>query len=399
MQYIFRESESCNENKAREGTGKCWRGAGLFLDFCGLRMPLRVGVIWAKTSSRRKASPVAIRVGKAVSRQNEPQVWRPRGQDKPRPECVEQDELGRRGGCLGGGQRQWQDHAGPGGLWEGIWILFWTWVDGSPGEFWASVCMCVCDVFWLTFFRAHSGCSKEDWPEVAARKQEAFALSEGLSSPFSRPVIHISCEGTALPQYSLRSPRNRHTAGGLQGQRSPVTASTWPPALPPKIFIYSLYLCSSWGQYLERGYLGNNIYSNPQGKCLHSWACFKNRHFVFTQEDLWPENGVRGQCWVGKCCTKGIQPDHTLDPRSLGSTQQSDDWLPYVWTQSSTFSSLLPPWWSVWLLPSQGWCRGQWNRNVEALSTNVPWNLKTVASIFRRFQAYLCSNNTPGNTL
>ena len=70
--------------------------------------------------------------------------------------------------------------------------------------------------------------------------------------------------------------------------------------------------------------------NNPKGKCLHSWTCFKNRRFVFTQKDLWPENGDRGQCWAGKRHTKGIQLDHTLDPRSLGSTKQSDDWLPYV---------------------------------------------------------------------
>lgn len=66
--------ESCDENKAREGTGKCWRGAGLFLDFCGLRMPLRVGVIRAKTSLRRKASPVATGAGRAMSRQSELQA-------------------------------------------------------------------------------------------------------------------------------------------------------------------------------------------------------------------------------------------------------------------------------------------------------------------------------------
>lgn len=71
------------------------------------------------------------------------------------------------------------------------------------------------------------------------------------------------------------------------------------------------------------------MYSNPQGKRLYSWTCFKNRHFVYTQKDLWPENGD-GTVLVGKHCTKGIQLGHTLDPRSLGSTQQSDDWLPYV---------------------------------------------------------------------
>ena len=108
---------------------------------------------------------------------------------------------------------------------------------------------------------------------------------------------------------------------------------------------------------------------------------------------------------VGLGNTKGIQLNHTLDPRSLGSTQQSDDWLPYVWTQSSTFRvCFLIGRDSVCLLTSQGWRRGQWNKNVEALCTDVLWNLRTVASLFRKFRAYrslavhICSNNTPGNT-
>ena len=49
---------------------------------------------------------------------------------------------------------------------------------------------------------------------------------------------------------------------------------------------------------------------------------------MFTQKDLWPENGDGDSVGLGN--TKGIQLNHTLDTRSLGSTQQSDDWLPYV---------------------------------------------------------------------
>lgn len=34
---------------------------------------------------------------------------------------------------------------------------------------------------------------------------------------------------------------------------------------------------------------------------------------MFTQKDLWPENGDEGQCWVGESHTKGIQLDNALE--------------------------------------------------------------------------------------
>lgn len=143
----FSDSDkSYGKNKAREGTGQWCRGTVIVLDFHGLGRPLWVGVVWAEACLRRRASLGGTWSGEQCFRQSDegPAVRMSQGQSV-------WSRLSWRGGQRMSGMRSERviRSCGPGRLWEGVWALFWMWLDGYLWELGTGWTWCV----WIDVFQ------------------------------------------------------------------------------------------------------------------------------------------------------------------------------------------------------------------------------------------------------